>query len=294
MNNLIPFPKTSHEYTHSDVHLERDLGAAIIAMHPEPRPCFTPELLDDIETFGREVAHLVRQETERRESASIRYAIVASDMPDIYNFGGDLQRFVNLIRARDRQGLLDYALACVRCCHTFSVGFDLPVTSIALVQGRAQGGGFEAALACNVLIAEKGTHMGFPEVLFNLFPGMGAYSFLSRKVSPSIAERMILSGRLYEAEELFEMGVVDVLAEPGAGWERMGQYIRDADKHNNVHGLMQRIRTTHNRVPFEELRDITEFWVESAMQLTERELRTMERLVRAQDRRLGEERRQAN
>lgn len=294
MNNLIPFPKTSHEYTHANVHLERDLGAAIIAMNPEPRPSFTPELLDDLEAFGREVAHRVREETDQRGSASIRYAVVASDMPDIYNFGGDLHRFVELIRAGDRQGLLDYALACVRCSHTFSVGFDLPVTSIALVQGRAQGGGFEAALACNVLIAEKGTHMGFPEVLFNLFPGMGAYSFLSRKVSPSIAERLILSGRLYEAEELHEMGVVDVLAEPGAGWEETSAYIKDAEKHNNVHGLMQRIRTTHNRVPFEELRDITELWVESAMQLTERELRTMERLVRAQDRRLGQEQRQVN
>lgn len=294
MNNLIPFPKTSHEYTHSTGHLERDLGAAIISMHPEPRPSFTPELLEDIEAFGREVAQRVREENEHDGSASIRYAVVASDMPEIYNFGGDLHRFVTLIRAGDRQGLLDYALACVRCSHTFSVGFDLPVTSIALVQGRAQGGGFEAALACNVLIAEKGTHMGFPEVLFNLFPGMGAYSFLSRKVSPALAERLILSGRLYEAEELYEMGVVDVLAEPGAGWERMGEYIKDADKHNNVHGLMQRIRTTHNRVPFEELRDITEFWVDSALQLTERELRTMERLVRAQDRRLDQEQRQAN
>lgn len=294
MNNLIQFPQTGHEYTHSTVRLERELGAAVVSMHPHPRPCFTPELLQDLEAFGRDVARRVREDVENHGSANIRYVIGASAMPEIYNLGGDLDRFVTLIRAGDRQGLLDYALACVRCSHAFSVGFDQSLTSIALVQGRAQGGGFEGALACNVLVAEKGTQMGFPEVLFNLFPGMGAYSFLSRKVSPSIAERLILSGRLYTAEELYDMGVVDVLAEPGAGWERVEEYIRDADKHSNAHGLMQRIRATHNRVPFEELRDITELWVESAMQLTDRELRTMERLVRAQDRHLAQEQRRAN
>jgi len=296
MSNLVSFPNTGHTSGHSSVRIDHEAGAAIIAMHPTPRPSFTPELLADIEAFGRNVARQVGEDSTGDDASGngLRYAVVSSDLPDIFNFGGDLDRFVRLIRAGDRDGLLAYAHACIRCTHTFSIGFDLPVTTIALVQGRAQGGGFEAALACNVLIAEKGTQMGFPEVLFNLFPGMGAYSFLSRKVSASIAERLILSGRLYQAEELYEMGVVDVLAEPGRGEERLREYMKGADKHQNVYGLMQRIRTTHNRVPFQELKDITELWVESALRLGERELRTMERLVRAQDRRIGEEQRRAN
>jgi len=189
---------------------------------------------------------------------------------------------------------MEYALACIHATHSFSCGFGAPVTSIALVQGRAQGGGFEAALAANVLIAERGTQMGFPEVLFNLFPGMGAYSFLSRKIAPSIAERLILSGSLYEAEDLYDMGVVDVLAEAGESEQTLRAYMRDADKHHHVHGLMNRIRETHNHVPFEELHDITELWVDSALRLDDRNIRTMERLVRAQDRRIGEGVRQAN
>lgn len=294
MDNLVAFPKTNHAYRQSTVEIDQEHGAAIVSMNPSPRPSFNPELLADLEMFRDSVADTVQSEIERTGHSTIRYAVLASGMPKIFNFGGDLHRFLELIRENDREGLMDYALACIRCTHSFSSSFGVPLTSIALVQGRAQGGGFEAALSANVLIAERGTQLGFPEVLFNLFPGMGAYSFLSRKVSPSIAERLILSGNLYDAEYLHEIGVVDVLAEPGEGVARMHAYMKEADKHDHVHGLMQRIRATHNRVPFEELREITELWVESALRLGERELRTMERLVRAQDRRIGEKARQVN
>ncbi|MFP4560451.1 MAG: crotonase/enoyl-CoA hydratase family protein [Thiohalorhabdus sp.] len=293
MSTLFHFPEATHGYQQSEVELHRDLGAAVLKMDPQPRPSFTPELLADIEAFQREVAQRVRQQQAQGRTPDIRYMVLASNLDGIYNFGGDLARFLSLIRAGDREGLLDYALACVRAGHRFSVGMDLPLTSLSLVEGRAQGGGLEAALSCNVVIAEKGTQMGFPEVLFNLFPGMGAYSYLSRRIAPSLAERMILSGRLYEAEELYEMGVVDVLAEPGQGRETLAEYITEADKHSSVHGLLRRIHSSHNRVPFEELRDITELWVDSALGLGERELRTMERLVRAQDRRNGQELSQA-
>lgn len=279
--------------SNSSVQFDHSAGTATISMHPSPRPSFNRDLLHELEAFSADVAARVRTDIANGGRSDIRYAVLASALPDVFNFGGDLDHFVECIRAGDRQGLADYAHACIRCTHGFSIGFGAPVISIALVEGRAQGGGFEAALAANVLIAEKGTQMGFPEVLFNLFPGMGAYSFLSRKVSPAIAERLILGGNLHEAEELYDMGVVDVLAEPGQGREELRNYIRTADKRDNVHGLMRRIRTTRNQVPFEELREITELWVDSAMQLTERELRTMSRLVRAQDRRVDGEQRQA-
>lgn len=294
MSNLVHFPKASYDYQHSTVRLDHDLGAAIIGMHPHPRPSFTPELLHDCLAFRDAVASRVREELASGVPQSIRYAVLASDLPGIFNFGGDLDRFVRLIRARDGEGLFEYAIDCVRCVHTFSEGFGVPITSIALVQGRAQGGGFESALSANVLIAEKGTQLGFPEVLFNLFPGMGAYSFLSRKIAPSLAERLILSGQLYEAETLYEMGVVDVLAEPGQGEQQLREFIREADRRSNVHGLMRHVRSTQREVPFEELRQITELWVESALQLGDRDLRMMERLVRAQNRRAEPRARMAN
>ncbi|MEF8792626.1 crotonase/enoyl-CoA hydratase family protein [Thiohalorhabdus sp.] len=294
MSNLIPFPKSEGQNQQSQALINNQEEAAYIFMEPRPRPSFTPQLLADLQQFKTDIANRVQSELEAGHPQSLRYAVVASGLPGVFNYGGDLDLFGQLIRNGDGQGLRDYALRCIQVAHDFSVGFDLPLTTIALVEGRAQGGGFEAALACNVLIAERDAQMGFPEVLFNLFPGMGAYSFLSRKIAPGLAERMILSGRLYSAEELYDMGVVDFLAEPGEGREKLQEFMTDADKHRSVQRLFQRVHARHNRVPFEELRDIAELWVESALALGERDVRTMERLVRAQDRRTGKEDRQAN
>lgn len=285
MSNLIAFPQPQHQAPHSQAWTDPDQGVASIAMAPRPRPSFTSQLLAELQGFKENVASRVQADLDAGHRPGLRYVVVASGLPGVFNFGGDLELFARLIREGDAQGLHDYATRCIRVAHDFSVGFDLPLTTVALVEGRAQGGGFEAALACNVLIAERGTQMGFPEVLFNLFPGMGAYSFLSRKIAPALAERMILSGRLYSAEELYDMGVVDVLAEPGQGRERLQTYLSEADKHPSVQRLFQRVHTRHNRVPFEELQDIGALWVESALSLGEHDLRTMERLVRAQDRR---------
>ena len=59
--------------------------------------------------------------------------------------------------------------------------------------------------------------MGLPEILFNLFPGMGAYSLLARRLGMKKAEEMILSGKIFEARELHEMGVVDMIVPSGEG-----------------------------------------------------------------------------
>ena len=274
-----------HKYRHARVHFDEHLGAALLYMKPEPRPCFTSILLEEMRAFQNEVVRRVRSDLDHGDPSQIRYSVLASDAPGLFSLGGDLNLFANLIQKKDRAALLDYAIKCVRIVHQYSTCLELPLTTISLVQGNAQGGGFEAALSCNVIIAERGTQMGFPEVLFNLFPGMGAYSFLSRRINPALAERLILSGKLYPAEALYEMGVVDYLADPGKGREKLKDYIHESDRRSHSRSLIRLARTKYNRVPYEELLDITELWVDSALQLTERELKTMQRLVRAQNRR---------
>jgi DSF synthase len=211
--------------------------------------------------------------------------VLASSDPSTFNLGGDLSLFVELIENHDQQALMRYARACIDGAYGFHTHLNQPVTSIALIEGNAQGGGFEAALSCNVIIAERGTHMGFPEVLFNMFPGMGAYSFLSRRIGAGLAERLIYSGDLYSAETLYELGVVDVLADSGAGFEALTQYVRTAQRRTNANRLLRHVRETYNRVPYEELLSITTQWVDSALSLTQSELGIMQRLVRAQNRR---------
>jgi len=156
------------------------------------------------------------------------------------------------------------------------------VVTISLVQGDALGGGFEAALTSDIIIAERRSQMGFPEILFNLFPGMGAYSFLARKIGPIQAEKIILSGKLYSAEELYKIGLVDVLVEDGQGEDALYDYVSKQNRHSNGYTALQKAKQRFNPVTYEELIDITDIWVEAALKLSERDLRVMDRFVRSQ------------
>ncbi len=249
------------------------------AMHAEPRACFNATLLSEIAAFQREVGQLVK-----RKQLPISYLVLSSDVPGVFNLGGDLNLFQHHIKQRDRAGLTAYAKACIDVLYTNAVHLNLPLTTISLVQGSALGGGFEAALSSSVLIAEKGTELGLPEILFNLFPGMGAYSLLARKLDMRRAEELITAGKLFSAEELYEMGVVDVLAEVGEGEQAVRKFIKQHRRSSNGLQAIARVREYLNPVTYEELMDIANIWVEAALNLTSRDLRMMGKLVGAQNR----------
>ena len=116
-----------------------------------------------------------------------------------------------------------------------------------------------------------------------MFPGMGAYSFLARRLDPTRVERMILGGRIYSAKELFEMGLIDVLFMDSDGVDEVYAFIKKLKKNDNTRKAILEIRNRVNPVTFKEMLDIGEIWVDSAMRLTERELKTMARLMRSQD-----------
>jgi len=126
--------------------------------------------------------------------------------------------------------------------------------------------------------------MGFPEILFNLFPGMGAYSFLLRRVGRRQTEELISSGNTYTAHQLYNMGVVDVLAPYGEGEAAVYSYIRKHAKSANGRRGIEIARQMISPVSREELSRIVSVWADAALRLTDRDMRMMERLVRAQSR----------
>lgn len=269
-----------------ETRLERDSGSYWVFMRPGPKACFTMELLQDIlaqQALMREVLQRAKQEGSE---APARWYVFGSRMPGIFNLGGDLALFAEKIRARDLEALRRYGHTCVQTIHGNAGPFPTPIISIALVQGDALGGGFECALACDVIIAERSAKFGLPEILFNLFPGMGAYSFLSRRIGPVEAERMITSGRIYSAEELHAMGIVDMLADDGAGEAAVREWM---DRHNRKYNAMQALYRTRRRVnpvTLEELKDVVDIWAETALGVSEMDLRKMLRLTQAQEKRL--------
>lgn len=247
------------------------------------RACFSSTLVDDI--IGYQHALATRLREGGLDGDALPHVVLASDNPGVFNLGGDLELFCRLIRAGDRAALLDYARRCVRGVHAFHAGLDVGAHTIALVQGDALGGGFEAALSCHTIVAEEGVLMGLPEVLFDLFPGMGAYSFLCQRVPPKLAEKIMLEGNVYPAEEMYRLGLVDVLARRGEGAQAVEEVIRDSRRIPHARAAMQRVRELAQPVTLAEMMAITEVWVDTALRLGEKSLRTMERLVRAQYRR---------
>ncbi len=274
------------EFTDLEARIVPEDRAFWCVMAPRGRPCFSRALLRDL-SLARDVIDALFMATPPAAPRPFEYLVLASRARGVYNLGGDLDLFASHIRAGDRAALREYAHACIMAIESSHSGHGHGVVTIALVQGDALGGGMEAAMSCDVMIAERQAKFGLPEILFNLFPGMGAYNFLSRRVGMVKAEEIILSGRLYSAAEMQALGVVDILVEEGEGERAVRQYIARRHGRVRVQSAIYEVRRRVKPVPLRELLDVAELWVDTALALTEQDLRRMARIATAQDRALA-------
>jgi DSF synthase len=217
----------------------------------------------------------------------VKHYVMTSDVPGVFNFGGDLSLFVLLIRARDVESLRMYGRRCIDLVWWMENASRLGVHTTVLVQGDTLGGGLESVMPFHKVIFERSAQAGFPEVLFNLFPGMGAWDFTIRKAGFAIANEMILSGRLYTAEQLKRRSLVDLVVEDGEGEAAIEAVLRSVNP--RLRGTLAALEARRHAAPitYESLMTIVDQWTETALQLTDRDLRLMERLARAQVRKAG-------
>ncbi|MFO7609682.1 MAG: crotonase/enoyl-CoA hydratase family protein [Candidatus Krumholzibacteriia bacterium] len=273
-------------YEQLAVRFDPEFGAVWYTLEPRDRPCFNLDLLAELRQFQLRLEAVIRAAAVRGEPCPVRYTILTSAVPGVFNLGGDLHLFARLIRAQDRRSLFRYAKACIDVLYPNAVNFDQPVTTVTLVQGDALGGGFEAAVSSNVVISERSPKFGLPEVLFNLVPGMGAYSFLIRRTNADTAERIIMTGELLSAQDMRDLRLVDRVVDDGKGEQAVLDFMREHRRRSNAHAAMGRIRRCIQPVTYEELIAITRIWVDAALQLGERDLLLIERLILAQNRRV--------
>jgi len=246
-------------------------------MTPLGSPNFSTNMLRDIVMMQNEIQKLFSSVEN-----SLKYFVFASKFPNVFNLGGDLSLFSELITRKDRASLTNYGLQCVRSFYKNYISLDLPIVTISLVQGDALGGGFESALSFNVIIAERSAKLGLPEANFGMFPGMGAHAKLRRLLGEAQAERMILSGKIYTAEELYDMGIVHVLADDGQGLEVANHYIkRTSSKHDGLRRTFSAMREV-NAITLDELERVVRIWVDAALNIEPHNLRMMQRLSAAQ------------
>lgn len=217
----------------------------------------------------------------------VRHLVLSSDVTGVFNFGGDLALFVLLVRARDTESLRLYGRRCIDMVWWLENAARIGVHTTVLVQGDTLGGGLESVMPFHKVIFERSAQAGFPEVLFNLFPGMGGWNFAIRKAGFSVANEMILSGRLYTAEQLQRRRLVDFVVEDGEGEEAIESVVQQVNP--RLRGTLAALdaRRVASPITYEALTTIVDQWTEAALQLTDRDLRLMERLARAQVRKVG-------
>ena len=279
------FPNTQSNQL--ETRFDPEFGVLWAFMNPKPRPTFNASLLAELRGYVDGIVQRGGRIWQDGNDHSIKYAVIASKVPGVFNLGGDLVLFREAIANHDRDMLIQYGRKCVDNLFPWSRNCDLPLTTIALVQGDALGGGFECALSASILVAEQSARMGFPEILFNLFPGMGAYSFLARKVGRRITDELVTSGTVYTGRQLFDMGIVDVLAPDGGGEATLYALVRKHARTPNGLRALEIVRREVEAVTHDELMRVVAIWADAALRLSERDLRVMERLVRAQSRSAG-------
>ena len=216
------------------------------------------------------------------EMVPVHYTVLRSGDPDYFGLGGDLRHFRSCIERKDKGALYQYSRLCLDIMYEWATSLNHRATTIALVQGRALGGGFEAALGADYLIAEEHSEFGFPEILFGLFPCTGGMSLLARRVGVYEAERMMIDGRVYTAAELKERGIVDAICPTGEGPLAVERFIANHDKHRTARLMLQRSRHRIAPLDYRELLTVVEEWVDTAMGLADADLKVMDMLVRMQ------------
>ncbi len=265
----------SVRFTQLAGYYEEERRTVWMMLRAQPRPCFNHALIEEI----MNLSWLVRQ-----SGFEVDFWVTGSLVPDMYNTGGDLRFFVDCIENGRREALRAYARACVDCVHAASRGFDTGAITLSMVEGSALGGGFEAALAHHFLLAQRDARLGFPEIAFNLFPGMGGYSLVARRSGMKLAEELIYKGESHTAEWHEQHGLVDVLFEPGHGYVATRTFIDTLQPKMNGVRAMLRARQRVLQLPRSELMDITEDWVDAAFCLQPKDVAYMQRLVLLQDR----------
>jgi len=264
-----------------EVEVDANLGAIWVTRKSDSSTSVTRQQLLDTQ--------IVDEALERYLHRGNRFKILASAQRGIFSLGGDLAFFVDCILRQDRNGLASYAtLAVDAIVNNLSGHGACNLGTLALVNGETQGGGFEAALSCHLLVAERGSHFGFPEPLFGMFPGMGGQALLAARVGGAVATRILRGSNRYPAEFLYDIGVVDYLVEPGTGTAWASRIVSRAQIATSAeaHRLAER-REQLRTVTRGELDDSVARWTEQAMALNERQLRTMKYIIEMQSRRVA-------
>jgi enoyl-CoA hydratase/carnithine racemase len=122
------------------------------------------------------------------------------------------------IKEMQRMGYTDMVQRAPLIQAAFSAVARIPKPTVAAIEGYALGAGNELALCCDFRVAASDARLGQPEILLGVIPGAGGTQRLARLVGVTRAKDLVFSGRMVDAQEAREIGLVDEVCAPGEAW----------------------------------------------------------------------------
>jgi DSF synthase len=280
-------PEDFPQWIFPTVELEYEPNSQSLWMHYKENapPYYSMQTLTDMATVRESIKALFNSRVIA--DYPIKYFVMASRRPGVFKLGGDLKMFAGSIRTQQREALRAYAHACIDVVYGLATAFGLPLVTLSVISGQALGGGLEAALAQDFVLADETARIGVPEVAFNTFPGMGAVSFLSRRLGTANAEEIMTSGTVYTGREMYDLGVVDIVAPEGDARSAALDWMAADDARHARRRDIAALRRRVFPISYDELSKITDLWVDCACGVTVQDIRHMERLAAAQQRKFA-------
>jgi enoyl-CoA hydratase/carnithine racemase len=166
--------------------------------------------------IGLELLGLIERFVDEVAASDAKAVIIHSLRPLGFSAGADLRGLLEGMRERGTAGYLDDVQQFVDRIHAVTARLDaLPQTTFGALHGVCFGGGFELALVCDVLIADRTTRFAFPELRLGLIPGFGGIPRLRREVPNGVVRDLLMTGRSMNATRAHAVGLVSQLVAPG-------------------------------------------------------------------------------
>jgi enoyl-CoA hydratase/carnithine racemase len=184
---------------------------ALVELDNQPLNLVTGEMMEQLDAALDALA----------ADGDVRAVVVAGAGERAFCAGSDVKEFEGLA-GRVAQGKLLYEK------HVYRKLAELPMPTIAAIEGDALGGGLELALCCDLRVASERARLGMPEVRLGVIPGSGGTQRLPAVVGPARAKELILVGELISSERSEQIGLVNVVVAAGqarAAAQELGERI---------------------------------------------------------------------
>ncbi|MGB9236935.1 MAG: enoyl-CoA hydratase/isomerase family protein, partial [Terriglobales bacterium] len=175
-------------------------GAIELTLHRQPCNEIGSLMLAELEDFVRALPELTNEAHALilHSSQAVGFS-AGADLRELY------QRSQGLKKAEAAHGVREFLERIHAVMNTIDA---LPLTTVAAVHGVTFGGGFELALVCDIIIADRMARFCFPELRLGLIPGFGGIPRLKRDLGNAVVRDLLLTGRSFNVMKAQQVGLV--------------------------------------------------------------------------------------